>query len=300
MATKPEAKRERQAHEIGIAMVTAGLLLISLDSLGIRLAESESWDTAFWLGTFIAIAMFIWVPIRQKASLPKVARPHGPLILVSGLLQTGSTAFFIMAINLTAVANAMVIFSAAPVVAALIAHFAIGERTSRRTWIGIAGSIVGMSIVMAGSFGEGRIAGDLFALAAICSFGTNLTIWRRHPDMNRQAVIGIGGLMLALVAFFPADPASIETRALVILAVVGLVTGPAGRVLVATSTRYLPASQVSLFIPVETIAAIIWAWLFLDEAPPTTAIFGGIIVIISLIYGVSRGRSDAEGMPVSP
>ena len=300
MATKPEAKRERQAHEIGLALAIGGPLLISLDSLGIRLAESESWDTAFWLGTFIAIAMFIWVPVRQGKSLPKVARPHGRLILVSGLLQAASTACFILAINLTAVANVVVILAAAPVIAALIAHFAIGEKTSRRTWIGIAGSIVGITIVMAGSFGEGRISGDLFALAAITAFGTNLTIWRRHPDMNRQAVIGIGGLILAMVAFFPADPGSIETRALVVLAVIGLVTGPAGRVMVATATRYLPVSQVSLFVPVETIGAIIWAWLFLDEAPPSTALIGGVVVIISLIYGSYRRNGTGQASPITP
>lgn len=300
MATKPRVKRERQSHEIGIALAAGGLLLVSLDSLGIRLAESESWDTVFWVGGFIAIAMFIWVPVRQGESLPRVARRHGSMIIVSGLLQMATTVFFILAIKLTVIANAMVIFSAAPVVAALIARFTIGEKTSRRTWIGIAGSIVGIGIVMLGSFGEGRLAGDLFAVAAICSFGANLTIWRRHPDMNRQAVIGIGGLMMALVAALPANPGSIEMRALVILGVMGLVTAPAGRVMVATSTRYLPVSQVSLFVPLETVAAIVWGWLFLSEVPPLTAIVGGVVVIGSLIYGVVRRRSGAVGMPVSP
>jgi drug/metabolite transporter (DMT)-like permease len=262
--------------------------------------ETESWNTAFWLGSFIAISMFVWVPIRTGKSLPAVAVGDGWPIVFSGLLQTASSAFFIFAINLTAVANAMVIIAAAPVVAALIAHFAIGEKTSTRTWIGIAGSIVGIVVVMSGSFGQGRIEGDLFALAAICAFGTNLTIWRRIPDLNRQVAIGLGGLGLALISVIPADPGALDTRAMVILAILGLVTGPTGRVSLATSTRYLPVSQVSLFASVETIAAIVWAWLFLDETPPMTALVGGIIVIASLIYGVARLRGDAEAIPVSP
>ena len=115
----------------------------------------------------------------MKNAVPAVARSHGLPILVSGLLQTASTAFFILAVNLTAVANVMVIFAAGPVVATVIAALAIRERTGTRTWIGIAGSIIGILIVFSGSLGEGRIAGDLFALAAIVAFGANLTLWRR-------------------------------------------------------------------------------------------------------------------------
>ena len=38
--------------------------------------------------------------------------------------------------------------------------------------------------------------------------------------------------------------------------------GPLARFLLASSTRYAPAAEVSLFTPIETVCASIWAWLF--------------------------------------
>jgi len=201
------------------------------------------------------------------------------------LLQASSLTFFVLAVTLTTVANTVIILAAAPVVAALVAHLVLGERTTRRTWLAMALSIAGVWIVVSGSLGSGRIEGDLFAVAAILAFATNLTLWRRFPDLNRFAVIGLGGLTVAILALAPADPLAVDTRALVILAIIGGLTGSLGRVSVATSTKYLPASRVGLFVPVETVAAIVWAWLFLDETPTALVIVGGLIVIAAVIYG---------------
>jgi drug/metabolite transporter (DMT)-like permease len=284
-------------HQFGIMLAAGGMLLISFDSLGIRLTEASSWDIAFWIGAFTTVAMFVLVPVRTGKSLPVVARADGLPMLASGLLQAASTTFFIIAINLTTVANTVVIVAASPVVAALIAHFAIGERTSIRTWAAIAASIGGILIVVSGSIGAGRIEGDLFAVGAILAFASNLTLWRRFPDLNRQVAIGLGGLIMALVAFVPADPFAVDAKAFLVLVVLGAVTGPAGRIAVATSTRYLPAAQVSLFAPVETVAAIGWAWLFLSETPPQSTIVGGAIIVGAIILGTT-GRQATKPAPV--
>lgn len=280
-------KTRLQPHQLGIVLAASGMLLISLDSLGIRLTEASSWDIAFWIGAFTTVAMLVLVPVRTGKSLPAVARKAGLPMFASGMLQAASTTFFIVAINLTTVSNTVVIVAASPVVAALIAHFAIGERTTLRTWLAIATSIGGVLIVVSGSIGVGRIEGDMMAVVAVLAFASNLTLWRRFPDLNRQVAIGLGGMIMALVAVVPANPLDVGGGALLILAFLGIVTGPTGRVAVATSTRYLPAAQVSLFTPVETVAATAWAWLFLSETPPRSTIIGGVIVIGAVILGTT-------------
>jgi drug/metabolite transporter (DMT)-like permease len=206
-------------------------------------------------------------------------------MLTSGLLQTASTTFFVLAITLTTVANTVVIIAAAPVVAALLARLTIGERSGLRTWVAILAAIGGILIVVSGSLGSGRIEGDLMAVAAIICFSANLILWRRYPDLNRPVAVGLGGLGMTLIALWPADPPAVGARALIILALLGGLVGPAGRVAVASSTRYLAAAQVSLFAPVETVAATGWAWLFLSEPPPARTIVGGIVVVTAVIYG---------------
>lgn len=69
----------------------------------------------------------------------------------------------------------------------------------------------------------------------------------------------------------------------------GGLTGPLGRVCLASATRYLPAAQVGLFTPIETIAATTWAFLFLGEVPPGLTVAGGVVVIVSVMYGTGLG-----------
>ncbi len=283
----PAVTTTDHSERIGVALAATGMLLISLDSLGFRLTEASSWDIAFWFGFFTTIAMVVVVRLQSGRWLPGVVQEQGTPLVMSGLLQSASTVFFILALGLTTVSNTVVIVAAAPIVAAMIAHFAIGERTALRVWAAIAVSFAGILIVVSGSFGAGRLSGDLFAVAAIVAFGANLTIWRRYPEVHRAAAIGIAGIVMVAVAVLPADPLGIDARALLILAVLGGVAGPAGRIAVAVSTRYLPTAQVSLFTPLETIAATAWAWLFLDEAPPQATIIGGLVVLAAVVYGAT-------------
>lgn len=286
-------------HRLGVVLAAGGMLLISLDSLGIRLTEASSWDIAFWYGVFTASAMTVVVPLRSGVSFPSAARANGLPGLISGVLQSGSTLLFILALGMTAVSNVVVMLAASPILAALIARYTIGERTVFRTWMAIAASLAGILIVVSGSFGGGRLQGDLVAAGAVLCFASNLTLWRRFPELNRMVIIGLSGAFTALIAFFPADPGRIGMRAVLILVVLGGITGPLGRIGIASSTRYLPTSQASLFVPVETVAATTWAWLFLNEPPPAATIIGGAIVLAAVAYGAAaRTEVDAAfGQP---
>lgn len=273
----------------GTLLALGGVLAISLDSLWIRLSGVSSWDVAFWVGTFTFGVIAVVVPVTTGQSILHTIRRDGLPLLVSSLLNTCSVTMFILAVGLTTVADVVAIIAAAPVAAALVARALIGERPTRRTWLGIAGSVIGILVIVGGSVGSGTVSGDLAALMAVLAFAANLTLWRRYPDISRLAVIGLGALFTAIVTVLPANPTSVGGNALAVLAVMGLVTGPAGRVALATSTRFLSAADVGLFTPVETVAATTWAWIFLAEPPPLPTVVGGIVVLAAVTYG-TRGR----------
>jgi drug/metabolite transporter (DMT)-like permease len=275
-----------------VILALGGILLISLDSLWIRLSELGSWDVAFWAGVFAVVAISIVLPIRTGNSLLTVIRRDRLPLISSSLLSTLSMTMFILSIGLTSVANTVAIVAAVPLTAAVVARILIGERASKRTWWAVIASLAGILVIVTGSIGSGSVAGDLLAVVAVLAFSGNVTLWRRYHDISRLAVIGLAGFFTAIVAFAPADPLAIDGRGLLILALMGVVTGPAGRVALASSTRYLPAAQVGLFAPVETVAATTWAWLFLSESPPPATVVGGIIVIAAAVYG-SRDRAPA-------
>jgi drug/metabolite transporter (DMT)-like permease len=286
MESAPPSTHPRR-RAIGIALAVGGLLLMSVESPGLKLTRLGSWDNTLFLGAFSAISMFASVRVRSGEHLVTLARRQSRWLYVSSVIQAATTLFFVLALHHTTVANTMVIFATTPAIGALIAMIAIRERTPLRTWLGIAGAIAGISIVMSGSFGGGRLLGDLFALIAMIGYAANLTIWRRFRDMPREVVIGLGALGMALVALPLASFQGIDARALVILATLGLLTAPVARVMLASSTRYLPVSHVGLLTPVETVAATTLAFVLLNEVPPVTLFAGGALVLVSLLVGVT-------------
>ena len=209
---------------------------------------------------------------------------------LSAGLQTASTLLFILGVKATTVANVVVILAAAPAVAAATAFVVLGERTGRRVWFAIATTFVGIMIVVGDSFGTGRITGDLYALGAVASFAANLTLWRRHLELRRTLAIGLAGWLLAATAFVPADVAAPDTRDLALLVGLGAVIGPIARISLGTATRHLPAAEVSLFVPVETVAATAGAWIFFAEDPPAATMVGGAIVIGAVVLGLAGRR----------
>ena len=275
-------------HQLGLLLATTGLVLISLDSLGIRLSEKGPWDVAFWFGLFTAASMTVVVRVREGIG-PLAAVAANPVAIGgAGALQAISTVFFILALNTTTVSNTVAIIAATPVFAALTGWFVLRERVTVRLAAAIAASVVGILVIVSGSLGAGRALGDLYALVAVIAFALNVTLWRSHPGQNWTIAIALSGMIMAVIGFVPAEPGAVTGRALIILGVLGTITGPAGRVALATATRYLPAATVGLFTPIETVAASAWAWLFLSEPPPARTMLGGVIVIAAVLWGTSR------------
>ncbi|MEY4547149.1 MAG: hypothetical protein RL685_3344 [Pseudomonadota bacterium] len=277
----------RRDKSRGLLLGTGGLLLLALESPGIRLARTGAWEANLGFGLFSALSMACWVRWRTGTSLWAVARRGGRRMYGCALLQAVCTTLFIVALHFTSVANTVVIFATTPAFAAVLAHWALGETTSLRTWLGIAGAIGGIAIVFAGSLGSGGSFGDVCAFGAVAAYAGNLTLMRRFPELNREAIIGLSGLLLALTSIWFVRAGHLELQGLLILAVLGLLTGPFGRVFVAAATRYLPVAQVSLLSPVETLAATGLAWWWLGEAPLPSALIGGAVVILGLILGLS-------------
>jgi drug/metabolite transporter (DMT)-like permease len=61
----------------------------------------------------------------------------------------------------------------------------------------------------------------------------------------------------------------------------------------STAPRYLPAPEVGLFAPVETIFASLWAYLAFSEALTATTWIGGAIVLAALLRATSPQQQSA-------
>ena len=139
--------------------------------------------------------------------------------------------------------------------------------------------------------------GDLLALVAIIVFSVNLVIWRRYPDLPRTLVVAATATATALATAIPADTSLLDRRALVATLFMGGFFGPIARLCMSTATRHATAAEVSLFTPVETIAASLWVWMWFDEVPPTPTFIGGTIVVVAVFYGLTGPAAEVQAGP---
>jgi drug/metabolite transporter (DMT)-like permease len=275
----------------GLLLAFGGMLSISTDSLFIRVADAEGFDVTFWVGVFTAIVMTSVIVFHQRTTPLVLARRDGWVLLVAAGLQATMTTFFVLAVKNTSVSNVVVIIAASPLFAAGFGWLWLREKTSRRVWISIAVSVMGILIVMSGSIGGGSFGGDVLAVGAIATFALGIVLLRRYPGISRTMVVGLGGAIMATVAVWPAQITGHNTETWLSLLAMGAVFGPLARVMLASAPRFLSAAEVGLFAPVETVFASFWAFLVFSEVPVAATWIGGGIVLGALLWGTSGSSS---------
>ena len=255
---------------------------MSFDPIFIRLSGVNGVDTAFLFGLFTAVSMPFFIQTMDKRGLVTTYRESGWPVVISGLLMLGSASCLVMSIKLTTVANTFVILSTTPALAALFSWLFLREVTQRSTWIAIAAVMVGIAIVVSGSFQAGNWTGDLLALAAASFLSLNQTLLRKYQGVSRMASVGLGGLFLAIAMFYFATPSQYSFSTWTIMAVMGLFTAPFGRVLSQTATRYITAPEVGMILMIEAVFAPVLAYLFFTEIPAMASFLGGAVILVTV------------------
>lgn len=264
----------------GLLLVTTGIVVLSFDGLLVRLVQADGWSIVFWRGLlmFLALGAFS-LSTRSRASI----RAQPLLSATSALLLALISLFFVMAIIHTTVANVVVILSTAPLFAALLTRFFLHEPVALRTWLAISVATLGIVLVFAGSFTSSDLLGNVYALLSSAALGANLTLLRRHPSLERMPLIALGGLAAALISLPMAQPFGLDGASYLALAVMGLLQMPLATLLINNATRYLPSAEVALFYLLESVLGTLWVWYFLSEVPAQATLYGGALVIVTLM-----------------
>jgi drug/metabolite transporter (DMT)-like permease len=264
----------------GLAFAFAGIVLLSPESLLIRLVEVDRWTLLFWRGTLMCVGLLAASVIlaRSTAVIGAIGRA-GVLVAV---LFGAQTVLFIVSITNTEVANTLVAVSAAPLFAAIYQRVFFGQRIGRRLVVVIAVAMLGIGIMVSGSLGRGNVWGDLAGVGAAAGLGGSFVVIGRHRDRTMVPAMALGGLVAALLALPLASPSTATASDFRYLAISGLLVLPLGFGLLAVAPRYIPGAEVALITLLEAVLGPLWVWLALREVPAGAAVLGGLMVIGAL------------------
>ncbi|MGE4318373.1 MAG: DMT family transporter [Deferribacterales bacterium] len=267
----------------GISYVLAGVLLMSLDAVFVRLSGLPGWNASFLFGLFSFIAMCLFTQFFQEGVVTAI-RNGGAVIILSGMIMGGSGNTFVLAVKETAVANVVLIMSSTPLFSALFSRIFLKEKTGAKTWIATAVTLAGIFIIVKGSLTSEGIKGDLLAVAATAFASFNYVLWRKYPKISRSMAVGMGGFFIALFSSFGMQASSFNLYGVAVMAVMGLLTAPFGRTFVSTSARYIMATEISLYSLLRTVITPVIIWAVFREMPPSATFFGGSLMMASVLW----------------
>lgn len=272
------------ARRNGLLLVTLSAVMWSTGGLIVRILGSlDSWTVVFWRSVFAAAFLIVFMLARDGRRTGDLFRRMGrPGLIVAGCFATASVAL-IVALNLTSVADALIIMSSAPLVAALLAWAVLGERPSMHAFLAIFACMTGVAIMVSGAWGHGTITGDLVALLIALGYGIAIVTMRRHPDIRMTPAVFAGTGIAALAVLPLAAPLSPTLPQLALLVVFGAFQLGLGLAIFVTGARLAPAADVALISTLEPILGPLWVWLVIGETPGLAALAGGAIVIAALI-----------------
>ena len=269
----------------GLLLTVTGVLVITPDSLLIRLIEADSWTVIFWRNTLSGFVILLGLLLYYRRDFLKKILGIGWSGLLMGIIWAVGTFCFVFSVQNTLVANTLFIVSTSPIFAALIAWLVLREAVSRRTWITIAFSLIGIGIIAWGSAEEGAqgsLLGDLAALCTALAVAISFSIARRNRSVSMIPAIGISSLMAGLFALPLAAPLAESTDKIIPIMLIGLVVAPIGASLLIIGPRYLPAADVSLLLLLEAVLGPLWVWWMLGEFPGVYTLVGGAFVLLTL------------------
>jgi drug/metabolite transporter (DMT)-like permease len=286
---------------VGILAVSTSAILATIvigDPPDVRLGIAA----AFWrcLGGALALAPFGWRARHRHPLDSRTAR----LLVVSGLFLAVHFALFLGSLAYTTVASSTTLATMSPLFVALGGAFFLGERTTRRTWIGMGltmtGAIaIGLADLSGLEFGSTALFGDGMAFLSALAVTGYLLIGRHtrattHASIYSGVVYATAAAALLIVCVAWGVPLWGYSTAQW-LALAGLVIGPQllGHTVFNTLMSSVPATVVSIAVLAEPVVATLLAWWLLSQLPAPLFVLAAPLVLIGVALAVTRPRKQA-------
>lgn len=280
----------------GLLITTAGVVVISPDTLLVRLLDLEKWSLIFYRGIITAVCLTLLTWLLYGRNTPAQFRRIGLPGVGIACLFTGSTICFVLSLYFTCVANTLIIVSAASMFAALYSRVFLQEAIPRRTMVTMIIVIGSIGYIVSDSLGGNSPFGDVMAVLSSMFIAGAFTVTRRTRSCNMIPATALSGLLTAVAAYFPATFVILDLRSWLLLAVLGIALAIAFALL-TLGPRYISAPEVSLLMPLETVLGPLFIWLVIGEKPANAALQGGAIVIAALtIHSILGLRSQARSI----
>ncbi|MDB4115362.1 DMT family transporter [Planktomarina sp.] len=274
---------------IGLSLALFGALLLTPDTLFMRISELDGFTMLAWRGGLSGIGYLLiwaWFSLRLELKIPNVLTLSFAIVVICQIINA---TFFSLAIAVAPVTIVLISVATAPIFSAILSWLFLGETLSKFS-IGTAILVLlGLYISVLGGdatlieLDTSTLLGALFGLGVAFTLAMNFTIIRKDKNVPFVLAIGIGALLAGSLGLLCADNLYWPpVKNMAAIAVTGIIILPVSFCTLSYAARFVPSSTVSLIMLLETVLGPLWIWWGIGEEPTNAMLLGGAIVVFSL------------------
>jgi drug/metabolite transporter (DMT)-like permease len=246
---------------------------------------------------------------------------------LAATIYAGCNICFLFAVKITYAANVLVIISTSSIFAAIASYFLLGERLRPHTicaclvCFGAILYIFSDQVFQSNSDGQSRddgfsrkdqVIGNVLAVLVAIGSGCYFTLLRHiiknegNIDLTPVNILSCGIVTVVSMCFAnngctrmgPGEMSVMASgrREIVYLLLQGVVSIPVSYSLLTHASTLINSAEVGIIMTLETVLGPLWVWMGGFERPPTSTLYGGFIIIISLsLHEWYNLRTETEG-----
>ena len=241
-------------------------------------------------------------PHAYSADLLAARKVHGQEFLtwamLGGVCYAVHFGAWVWSLNLTSIAASVTLVTATPLILGIAGWLFGKDQPSRRLWIALALSVLGVMIISAGTIGGGpgsQIGNALAFLGALAMAGYLLVArrLRAHSPLLLLAIAtATGGLLLLTIAIATGTsivPVSTESFFWIIMAT--LIPQLIGHTALTYSLKSAPPTTAAMATVAEPVGATAIAWFLLAESVGLLVMLGSAVTLCGIAVA-ARDLSD--------
>ncbi|HJM78481.1 MAG TPA: DMT family transporter, partial [Candidatus Pelagibacter bacterium] len=168
----------------GSLLAFIAVVLITPDSLLIRLSNIETWGMLFYRGAIPFVTVLIGLLLFYKSNFLKALMGIGYPGIFYFISFSACNITFLISIQNTNVANTLVMIALAPMLSAILGALFLKEAPDKKTWLAIMITFAACIYIFHDSLKLGNLYGDLFGFVTAFGLACNATLARYAKDRD--------------------------------------------------------------------------------------------------------------------
>ena len=272
----------------GAALVLLGAIFLSFGGIIVKSFEGANlWQILFWRQFFFVIIVTLYLLTIYKKNFFNVFYKSGVPGLIAGFFLGLGFSSYVFAMYYTTVANTLFIITTETIFLAFFGYIFLKEKINLVTFVSILLGMSGVLLIVGSSLSiqsAEQFLGNIIAFIMPISFAVLIIIIRKYPTVDMIPAQLTAGVIAAIVGFIVAGKLMVSPHDLVLGFFAGVFQIGFGFILITIGSQTTPAAVVGVLMLTEAVLGPIWAWLFINEIPPSSVIIGGGIIIFAILF----------------